>query len=126
MRVMAKVVVVLNVLKYYCVTSFRLKHCSERAYAASLGYFKEFEFAFGTFVLCSFADISVLPILLELEKHMIGRIRFLSICLSLGLWYVPDSCSIGMISKAFFSCFRMDKVRVDIRILKTMKASAVS
>ena len=63
--------------------------------------------------------------LLELEKQMIGRIRFLSICLSCGLWYVPDSCSIGITSKAFLSCFRIDMVRVDILILNTIKALVV-
>ena len=61
-------------------------------------------------MLCSFADISDLPMLLELEKQMIGRIRFLSVCLSCELWYVPISSSIGITSKAFISCFRMDMV----------------
>ena len=75
--------------------------------------------------MCSFADISDLPMLLELEKQMIGRIRFLSVCLSRGLWYVPVSSSIGITSKAFLSCFRMDMVRVDIFILNTIKASVV-
>ena len=68
-------------------------------------------------MLCSFADISDLPMLLELEKQMIGRIRFLSICFSCGLWYVPVSCSIGNTSEAFSSCFRIDMVREDILIL---------
>ena len=36
-------------------------------------------FVLGAFLLCSFAEISDLPMLLELEKQIIGRIRFLSI-----------------------------------------------
>ena len=83
-------------------------------------------FVLDALLLCSFAVISDLPMLLELEKQIIGRIRFLSICLSCGLWYVPDSCSIGITSKAFLSCFRIDMVRVDILILNTIKASLVA
>ena len=83
-------------------------------------------FVLGAVLLCSFAEISDLPMLLELEKHIIGRIRFLSICFSCGLWYLPDSCSIGITSKAFLSCFRIDMVRVDILILNTIKASVVA
>ena len=43
-------------------------------------------FIFGALLLYSFAEISDLPMLLELEKQIIGRIRLLSICLSCGLW----------------------------------------
>ena len=68
--------------------------------------------------------ISDLP--MGLWKHIIGRIRFLSICLSCGLWYVPDSCSISITSKAFLCCFKIDMVRVDILILNTIKASLVA
>ena len=100
----------------------------ERTYAWSRGYVVAdcFVFVFNALLLCSFAVISDLPMFLELWKQIIGRIRFLSICLSFGLWYVPDSCSIGIMSKAFLSCFKMDMVRVDILILNTMKASLVA
>ena len=60
-----------------------------------------FVVVFNALLLYSFAVISDLPMFLELWKQIIGRLRFLSICLSFGLWYVPDSCSIGITSKAF-------------------------
>ena len=62
------------------------KFCRERTYAWSRGYFVAVWFIFGALLLYSFAEISDLPMLLELEKQIIGRIRFLSICLSCGLW----------------------------------------
>ena len=45
-----------------------------------------FVFVLSSLLLCSFAVISDLPMFLELWKHIIGRVRFLSICLSFGLW----------------------------------------
>jgi hypothetical protein len=83
-------------------------------------------FVLGALLLCSFVEISDLPMPLELGKQIIGRMQCFSICLSCGLWYVPDSCSIGITSKAFLSCFRINMARLDILILNTIKASLVA
>ena len=60
----------------------------ERTYAWSRGDFvaDSFVCVFSALLLCTFAVISDLPMFLELWKHIIGRVRFLSICLSFGLW----------------------------------------